>query len=120
MLNPLEASACIAKYLKKLQYTINNEEIITLINVKIIDKKRIDDILCCIEASWPEEYKAYLSRDDARNLKSHSCYLQLLQLIKNKFLFSNSVYAVQYQSVPRVITLLLNSLESDINFVLNS
>ena len=119
MTNPLEASVDIRKYLKKLQYTIDNEAVFTLLNVKIVDKKRIDDILCCLEASWPDEYKAYISRDDVETLKSYTGYTQLLLAIKNKFLFSTDVYAVQYKNVHNIITVILNSIESDINYILN-
>ena len=61
MLNPDEASIEIKKYLRKLVKIINEEASFTFFKVKIVEKKRIDDILCCVDATFPDEYKSLLT-----------------------------------------------------------
>lgn len=120
MLNAAEAGLEIKKYLKKLNYMINNEGIFTLINVRIMDKKKIDDLLCCIEASWPEEYKSYIQQNIGRKLQSQLSYEKLLLAIKNKFLFSTDVYAVRFKDAPNAIATMASTIDADINFVVNN
>lgn len=117
MLNPQDSTAELKKYLRKLLNIIENEASITLIKTKIIDKTKIDDILCCIEASFPEEYKAFIKKKGARKLKSNFYYNQLLASIKNKFLFSTSCYSVRYKEAAQIIGTLVVSLDSDMRFL---
>lgn len=114
MLNPLEAGIELKKYLKKLQYLIEKEASFTLVKTKIVDKKKIDDILCCIEATFPDDYKKFVK---SRKLKSYTYYIQLLEAIKNRFWLSTMVYSVRHNEAMVLIAGMLNSIESDINFV---
>ena len=117
MVNPDEVILDLKKYFKKLYNLIDNEANFTLLTVKIVDKKKIDDILCCIEVSWPKEYKLYLEKFGIMKLKSNKYYLQLSEAIKNKFWFSTDVYSVQYDSALRLIRAILDVIDSDIRFV---
>ena len=60
----------LKRYLKKLQYVIEQETKFTLINARIVDKKKVDDILCCIESSFPETYKNFIKEKGPYKLKS--------------------------------------------------
>ena len=111
-----EKIIALKKYLRKLLMTINNEASFTLINAKLINKKRIDDILCCIEGTFPEDYKRFIKLG-SRQLKSNNYYLQLLQTIRNSFWLNPSLYSVRYGDAERYITAILSSIESDIRFV---
>ena len=111
-----EKIVAIKKYLRKLLMTINNEASFTLIHTKLFNKKRIDDILCCIEGSLPEDYKRFV-RLGARQLKSNNYYIQLLQVIRNSFWLNPSLYSVRYGEAERYISAIISSIESDIRFV---
>ena len=119
MINPVESTLEVKKYLKKLLLVIENDAIFTMINSKIIDKKRIDDILCCVEASWPEDYKNYLAKKGAKKLKSPLYYKQLLMAIKNKFMFSTNNYSVKYKMAKSLISSLIVSIDNDIKHIYN-
>ena len=119
MINPVESTLEVKKYLKKLLLVIENDAIFTMINSKIIDKKRIDDILCCVEASWPEDYKNYLAKKGTKKLKSPLYYKQLLMAIKNKFMFSTNNYSVKYKMAKSLISSLIVSIDNDIKHIYN-
>lgn len=116
MLDPQEATIDFKKYLRKLQYIIERESSFTLLRTKIVDKRKIDDILCCIEASFPDDYKKFIK---TRNLKSYNHYLRLLSTIRNPFWLSTSFYSVRYTKATPLITCLINSIDSDFRFVYN-
>ena len=116
-MNPQESTLEFKKYLKKLFKMIENEATFTLISSRIYDKKRIDDVMCCIEASWPEDYKKYCSKFDTKKLRSPFYYKQLILAVKNKFLFSSSCYSVNYNSALEALSLLMKSIEADMRFI---
>ena len=114
MLNPQEASFDLKKFLKKLQVLIEREASMTFFGTKVLDKKKVDDILCCIEASFSDDYKKFVRN---RKLKSYTYYLQLLAAIKNRFFFSTTVYAVKYKEALPLIMAIHNAIDSDIKFI---
>ena len=117
MLNPQEASVALKGYFKKLVKIINEEASFTFSKTKVINKQRIDDILCCIEGSFPAEYKQYAQRGMGKKLKSYDYYNQLMYAIKNKFFFSTSSYSVRYSEALGLINNITASIDRDINFV---
>lgn len=117
MLNPQEQYITLRNFLKKLLKVIREEASFTLINTKIVDKNRVDDVLCCIEGSIPKDYIAYTNRQGARSLKSQKLYEQLLEAIKNRFLFSTSWYAVKYKEAEQIINSLIVAYDNDIRFI---
>ena len=117
MINTQECTNDFKKYLKKLNLIIEMEAKLSLISSKLYDKKRIDDVMCCIEASWPEDYKKYIAKFDVKKLKTPTYYNQLIKAIKNKFLFSTDCYSVNYSKATEAISSLLISIESDMKFI---
>ena len=120
MENMQESTVELKRYLRKLVNLIENDAIFLLLKTKIVDKKKVDDILCCIEASWPEDYKAYLDKYGQRKLKSNQYYSQLLAAVKNRFLFSTNVYSVRSQEALQLINAILNTIDSDINVIIRT
>lgn len=104
-------------YLKKLKNIIETEASFSFGNTKIVNKKKIDDVLCCVEANIPNMYKAYLKKGGPRKLTSNTYYSQLLYSIKNKFFFSTNVYKVESTNSIKCIDTLIETLASDIKFV---
>lgn len=117
MINPQESTIEFKKYLKKLLQVIENEASFFLLSSRIIDKKRIDDVMCCIEASWPEDYKKYIAKFDTKKIKSPLYYKQLILAVKNRFFFSTSYYSVNYRLALQAIHSLSTSIESDMRFI---
>lgn len=120
MLNPQEALSKTNKYLKKLKFIIEKQAIFTFAKTKIIDKSIIDDILCCIEASLPDEYRDFTKRKNGRNLKSYAMLINLHAVIKGRFILSSSCYSVKYSEALTLIEGLPKALNFDINSINNS
>lgn len=108
------------KYLKSLQKIIDNSSGLTLFKVKIINKNRIDDVLCCLEASFPDEYKKLLKQKTSGQFKSVSLYRLLKGNIQRKWIFSSNDYLVKYKDVPSSIAKFSVILEQDIRFLYNN
>lgn len=118
MYNPQETSIAIKGYLKKLKKILSNETIFNLGKTRIVNKSKIDDILCCVEGSLPEEYKNYVKKYGITRLKSYSCLNQLHAAIKNKFLFSTSKYAVNMNLAEFNINGIMSAIDADLDKVL--
>lgn len=117
MYNPEDIAIKIKKYLKKLSNTINNESSLTLMKVKIINKKKVDDILCCIEATFPDDYRDFVKKNGVKRLKSAQIYQQLLASIRRKFWLDTNSYSVLFNDVADNINALAATIESDIKKV---
>lgn len=120
MLNPDESAIQIKKYLRKLTYIIDNQTVFTLLKVKIVKKKEVDDILCCIEASFPKEYNAYIKKNGAKRLRSAKFYRQLLESIRRKVWFDSNSYAVLYKDLDLLVNNIINTINGDLNQVFKS
>lgn len=119
MRNPQESTIDFKKYLKKLLSIIENEASLMLINIRIIDKKRVDDVMCCIESSWPEDYKKYAEKYGTMQVRSSKIYEKLILAIRNRFFLSTSCYSVRYKEALQAITILLKTIDSDMNYIYN-
>lgn len=117
MINPQECTLEFKKYLRKLLKVIMNEASFSFGKSKIIDKNRIDDVLCCVEASWPEDYKKYITKVNSKKLKSPNIYKQLILAIKNRFLLSSSCYHVHNDNAINAINMLIKSIDSDMAYI---
>ena len=60
MINPQESAQEIKSYLYKLSSVIERKSALPFSKVKHIEKVLLDDILCCIEASFSSEYKRFV------------------------------------------------------------
>ena len=97
MINPRESEIIdlvtpvneIKKYLKKLNIIISDNSSFVFGSYRFVNKKRIDDIICCIEASWPKELKDIAQYKFEKDLNSLKIYKGILENITNKTFISN-------------------------------
>ena len=107
----------LKNYFKKLKRIVNYEEEFVFFDLKLIKKSKIDDLLCCILATFPEKYKKFMNMPMGRDLKSVACYRQLFDSIKRKFILSSDVYLVEYKTADRMIETILATIDSDISYI---
>ncbi len=117
MLNPLDSAQDLKKYLRKLLKLIDQEPVFTFFKTKLVDKSRVDDIICCIEASFTDEYKNFVKKTSGKKLKSYGLWQKSLAAIKNKFCFSTSLYSVRTAEAMQAISGVISTIDSDINFL---
>ena len=117
MVGPDEAVAELTKYLKKLNGIIQYDATFNFIDTKLVKKNKVDDILCCIESSFPDIYKKYLQHQGVNKLKSNFYYIKLKGAIQNKFLWSTSLYWVRSEEVKVIIPSIIANLEPDMKFL---
>ena len=103
----------INNYLKKLTLIINNNASFTILGFKFISKNRVDDIFCCIEGTFPKEYRDTIRRLGTHSFKGYNCYLELLNSFKRYKSLSSDHYMVKYNIALRQITVLKSSLRAD-------
>ncbi len=111
-------NADLLKYLNKLVNTIETQASFSLGNKKMVNKTRIDDILCCIDVNFPSILKRFqqeYGRDG--HVKSFTLYEQLIANIKIKPLFGKDSYMVNYDKVVNIIPMLKQSIENDIHYI---
>ena len=120
MLNPQKSLIETKKYLKKLKSIIEKQAKFTFIKSKLLDRLVIDDLLCCIEASFPDEYKEFVKKKGGRSLKSYVILKDLQAVIKGRFLFSSSYYSVRHKEAYELIDRLSKTLDYDLNLILSS
>lgn len=117
MFNPDDNINDLRKYLKKLKNTIEREALFSIFDSKIMDKKKVDDILCCIEASFPKEYRDFVKANGVNKLRSSQAYMGIQQAIKNKFFFSTNTYEVIFSKAIASINTLEASFEPDMRLI---
>ena len=105
----------IIDYLHKLQRIINTEADFIFLKRRIIKKRKIDDVLVCILASFPKEYKLLIDVKSAVKLRSITYYKLLMQAIKNKFILSEEYYLVYSDKAIFAINQMIKTIEGDIN-----
>lgn len=112
--NLSETMSEIKKHLRKLASVVENEATFTFIDVKIHNKARIDDVLCCVEANFPAEYKTLVRLSSHKDYKSVAIYHSLKRYIQRKFFFSSSKYLIQYGEAVSCINSFSKVLEHDL------
>ncbi len=117
VINPEEEVVKTNNFLKKLLSIINNEASFTLFKTKFISKIRIDDITCCIEGSFPKEYKVYGKKRGERKLNSKIVYTHLKEVVKHKFPLTPDQYLVDYKEAIQTITTFMAAYERDIKLI---
>ena len=118
MYNPQEVSIAIKNYLSKLRRIVNYESTFTLGNTKVVSKAKIDDILCCVEGSFPQEYRDYVKKYGITKLKSNVYLTQLHAAIKHRFLLSTTNYAVDLRTTEQLIAAINSTIDSDLNKIM--
>ncbi len=106
----------LKNYFKKLQRVINTDVDFKFIDVYLIKKSKIDDILCCILAVLPDAYKKMMRSKEGQKLNSIICYNTLFKAIKRKFIFNSNVYMVDINKANRLISTIVSSIERDIKY----
>ena len=105
-------------YLNKLVKTIETQSSFDFGNKRILNKTRVDDILCCIDVNFPEELKLFKKHGQTdKNVLSYKLYDKLIANIKIKPLFGTSSYAVNYREVVEYVRLLNESFEKDVLYI---
>ena len=101
----------IKKFLKKLTVEIDQKSSFSFMNKRYVNKARVDDILCCIEANFPDELKK------RKTLKSMQFYKELLKIVKHKCLFSGNLYSINYNESMKLIDYLVASFRRDFEYL---
>ena len=120
MYNSDEVILDTKKYLKKLMNTVMENSSFTFAKTKIVKKKAIDDILCCVEAVMPQEYRNYVRTYGTAGLKSHLYLSKIHAAIKNKFLLSTDVYSVRYKELEPLMSAFVSELRHDLDKISQS
>lgn len=104
----------IKDYFKKLQRVIAMEAEFKFMDMALIKKNKIDDILCCILATLPDVFKKNLKGEESKKLKSIIAYNNLFDAIKGRFVLNSSVYRVDTVKANSLISVILSQIERDI------
>lgn len=112
-------TANLKMYFDKLVKTIETQSSFKFGDMYLVDKQRIDDILCCIDANFPHILKAYHKKygDIDKAIKSFNHYNSLIENIKIKPPLGNNSYLINYNKVIEIIAILGNSFASDIKYI---
>jgi hypothetical protein len=120
MLNYEDVYITISDYLLKLKQLIGSQAYATWFKTRIISKKRIDDILCCIEGSFPEEYKNYVKVHGSTSLGGFKAYQKLIASIRRRVFLNSESYAVLYEEALLQIRNFQSGLKLDLKRVCES
>ena len=105
----------IKKYLQKLNILISNNSSFIIGKYRFINKNRVDDIICCMEASWPKEIKGLAQYKKEKNIESFKIYKNFLNIITNKTFISSNHYLINYSLFKNRYNILIKSLNKDLN-----
>lgn len=105
----------IKKYLQKLNILISNNSSFIIGKYRFINKNRVDDIICCMEASWPKEIKGLAQYEKEKNIESFKIYKNFLNIITNKTFISSNHYLINYSLFNNRYNILIKSLNKDLN-----
>ena len=120
MLNPSDSAQNIKRYLKKLLRLIEHDAVFSLFKCTLVNKNKVDDIICCVEGSFPNEYKDYVKKMGPKGLRTYGLWIQILKDIKNPFCLSSSLYSVQKASAIQGLSSMIAKIDSDINQIYNN
>ena len=118
MYNIEELTAETKKYLEKLKKIIEREPVFFFTKTKLLNQTRVDDVLCCIEASFPVAYRDYIKDRGGRSMKSYTCYLSLNTAMKKRFFLAPSSYSVNPKQVLTLITTISKTIDKDLKSIL--
>ena len=100
-------------YLNKLKRIITNESSFSFGNKRIISKSRVDDIVCCVQANYPDDFTEYVKRNGIKSLQSHLCYQQLLAVVTKKFILSPEHYLIDFARFIGLLGMLIQTMEKE-------
>lgn len=120
MYNIEELTAETKKYLEKLKKIVEMEPEFFITKTKLVSQTRVDDVMCCIEASFPVAYRNYINDRGGRSMKSYSSYLSLYSAMKKKFFLAPSSYSVNQKEVVALITMIIKTIDKDLKLILEN
>ena len=112
----------IKKYLNKIKFTIEKQADFCFFGKNYVSKTRIDDLLCCLEASFPDKYKNYIKNSRAKSYQSYKYYRGLCDTLRQKSknpLFSNC-YIIKISEFLQMSELFIRAAKSDFTSIENS
>ena len=103
----------------KLVKTIETQASFTFGNKRIVDKQRIDDILCNIDIEFPEILRRYRNKhgNTDKNIQSFKTYEKLIANIKIKPLFGKNSYSINYKEVVQLVATIGSNFAHDIKYL---
>ena len=108
----------IKDYMKKLQKVINFDATFSIAGFKLIQKRKIEDVLCCVYAKLPEAYKKMLkTKVDVQRYNSVLCYSLLMKLLSKKFFLDKNLIIVRVNEVNKLISAVIVSIDRDISTI---
>ena len=107
----------LKNYFKKLQKIITVDAEFNFFGNSFFKRNKIDDILCCIIATLPSEYKKNMRTDLGKKLSSVIAYNALFDAIKKKCPFSSDKYMVDSKKAYQLINTIINTIERDISYI---
>ena len=109
----MEELKTLKNYFAKLQRVVLYEVDFKLFGKGLIKKNKIDDVLCCILATFPPLYKRMLSVKEGKDYHSILSFNLLIKMLKKRFLLNPNVYMADIGQANRLIGAVLKSIEAD-------
>ena len=112
----------LMNYFDKLSKYLKTNGSIGIGNRKLYDKKKIDDILCCVEANIPVVFKKYADTygNSNINIKTFKLQEQLIEYIRVKPPIGASSYLVNMTGALTTINKLKTAIPSDYIYILSN
>ena len=107
----------IIDYFRKLERTIMYDADFAFIDVRLVKKNKIDDLICCILASLPESYKKMMRQKEKSKFSAIILYDLMFKSIKRKFILNSGVYLVEAENAKRYIESIIRSIGKDISII---
>ena len=114
MLNIEQELENLNSYIQKLRKIVSFDCSFTFGNTKIVNKSRIDDVICCIQASYPKDYKEYVKRNGTKSLETYLFFQKMLSVATNKWFLSSNFYAINYAELETSIQIFMNTAKKEI------
>lgn len=105
-------------YLNKLKRIVSTKKTFSFGNVRIVSKAKIDDVICCIQASYPKDYEDYVKRNGIKSLQTYLYYQQILTVATKKFMLSPDQYQVDYVQLEKLIATIMQLAENEMKKVI--
>lgn len=110
----------INAYLKKLRRIISMENSFSFGNSKIVSKSRIDDIICCVQASYPDAFRDYIKKNGPKSLETQTYFLKLVEISTKKFFLSQDHYIVSLLDFDKCLSAFSQTMKRETQKVVNS
>lgn len=108
----------LAVYLNKLKKIIQEQASFTFGRTKLVSKARIDDVLCCIQASYPQDFKEYVKRNGTKSLQTNLCFQQLLSVVTKQTIFAPGSYAIDYPYFEQLLATFNRTISNEVNKII--